>query len=114
MVSDNGVHTARGRRIYLLLMPRLTHIYHDCVYDTTPEVQFSIYRNVCQTHGRLFSPDNKRYNLHVTLNLARADIASATGGQGDGSLLLVIPQAGYLPADDNEVEDGDEGENGQP
>ena len=56
----------------------------------------------------------ERYNLHVILNLARADIASATGGQGDGRLLLVIPQAGYLPADDNEVEDGDEGENGQP
>ena len=50
----------------------------------------------------------------MILNLARADIASATGGQGDGSLLLVIPQAGYLPADDNEVEDGDEGKNGQP
>ena len=56
----------------------------------------------------------ERYNLHVTLNLARANIASATGGQGDGSLLLVIPQAGYLPADDNEVEDGDEGKNRQP
>ena len=56
----------------------------------------------------------KRYNLHVILNLARADIASATGGQGDGRLLLVIPQAGYLPADDNEVEDGDEGKNRQP
>ena len=56
----------------------------------------------------------ERYNLHVILNLARADIVSATGGQGDGRLLLVIPQAGYLPADDNEVEDGDEGENRQP
>ena len=59
-------------------------------------------------------PENERYNLHVILDLARADIASATSGQGDGSLLLVIPQAGYLPADDNEVEDGDEGKNRQP
>lgn len=59
-------------------------------------------------------PIKKRYNLHVILNLARADIVSATGGQGDGRLFLVIPQAGYLPADDNEVEDGDEGKNGQP
>ena len=50
----------------------------------------------------------------MILNLARADIVSATGGQGDGRLFLVIPQAGYLPADDNEVEDGDEGKNGQP
>lgn len=97
-----------------LLMPRLPHIYQDCVYDTTPEVPFFIYRDVCQTHGRLYSPDKKRYNLHVILNLARADIVSATGGQGDGRLFLVIPQAGYLPADDNEVEDGDEGKNGQP
>ena len=95
-------------------MPRLPHIYQDCVYDTTPEVPFSIYRDVWQTHGRLYSPDNERYNLYVILNLARADIASAMRGQGDGSLLLVIPQAGYLPADDNEVEDGDEGKNGQP
>lgn len=59
-------------------------------------------------------PIKKRYNLDVILNLARADIASATGGQGDGSLLLVIPQASYLPADDNEVEDGDDSKNGQP
>lgn len=80
----------------------------------TPEVPSLIYRDVFQTHGRLYSPDNERYNLYVILNLARADIASAMRGQGDGSLLLVIPQAGYLPADDNEVEDGDEGENGQP
>ena len=71
-----------------------------------------------ETSGRHMAgctpPENERYNLHVILNLARADIASATSGQGDGSLLLVIPQAGYLPADDNEVEDGDEGKNRQP
>ena len=114
MVSDNGVHTAGGAG-YVSSDAKAPHIYtRDCVYDTTPEVPFSIYRNVCQTHGRLFSPEKKRYNLHVTLNHARADIASATGGQGDGRLLLVIPQAGYLPADDNEVEDGDEGKNRQP
>ena len=59
-------------------------------------------------------PIKKRYNLQVTLNHARADIASATGGPGDGRLLLVIPQTDYLPADDNEVEDGDEGKNRQP